>query len=150
MDLRVLKRINKELNDICRNPPPFCSAGPVGEDLFHWQAIIIGPTETPYKDGIFFLAIHFPTYYPHKPPKVNFTTRIYHPNINSNGSIALDILHDCWSPALSISNVLKSICACMTYPNSYISLVPEIAHIYNSDRARYEANAREWARKYAM
>ena len=59
--------------------------------------------DSPYSGGVFFLAIHFPTDYPFKPPKVNFTTRIYHPNINSNGSICLDILRDQWSPALTIS-----------------------------------------------
>lgn len=59
--------------------------------------------DSPYSGGVFFLAIHFPTDYPFKPPKVTFTTRIYHPNINSNGSICLDILRDQWSPALTIS-----------------------------------------------
>lgn len=59
--------------------------------------------DSPYSGGVFFLDIHFPTDYPFKPPKVNFTTRIYHPNINSNGSICLDILRDQWSPALTIS-----------------------------------------------
>src|SRR5580704_15792690 len=59
--------------------------------------------DSPYSGGVFFLSIHFPTDYPFKPPKVNFTTRIYHPNINSNGSICLDILRDQWSPALTIS-----------------------------------------------
>ena len=63
----------------------------------------MGPTDSPYTGGVFFLAIHFPTDYPFKPPKVNFTTRIYHPNINGNGSICLDILRDQWSPALTIS-----------------------------------------------
>jgi len=95
---------NKKANNEChRDPPSSCSAGPMGDDLFHWQATIMGPSESPFQGGVFFLAIHFPTDYPFKPPKVNFTTRIYHPNINSNGSICLDILRDQWSPALTIS-----------------------------------------------
>lgn len=65
-------------------------------------------SDSPYSGGVFFLAIHFPTDYPFKPPKVNFTTRIYHPNINSNGSICLDILRDQWSPALTISKGMPS------------------------------------------
>uniref|UniRef100_A0A3P9P287 E2 ubiquitin-conjugating enzyme n=1 Tax=Poecilia reticulata TaxID=8081 RepID=A0A3P9P287_POERE len=99
----ALKRIQKELNDLQRDPPASCSAGPVGEDMFHWQATITGPNDSPYHGGVFFLSVHFPTDYPFKPPKVAFTTKIYHPNINSNGSICLDILRSQWSPALTIS-----------------------------------------------
>jgi ubiquitin-protein ligase len=124
-------------------------------------------SDSPYSGGVFFLAIHFPTDYPFKPPKVNFTTRIYHPNINSNGSICLDILRDQWSPALTISKgtqhassqnvtplthriVLLSICSMLTDPNPDDPLVPEIAHVYKTDRSRYESTAREWTRKYAI
>lgn len=146
----ALKRINKELTDLGRDPPSSCSAGPIGDDLFHWQATIMGPGDSPYSGGVFFLAIHFPTDYPFKPPKVNFTTRIYHPNINSNGSICLDILRDQWSPALTISKVLLSICSMLTDPNPDDPLVPEIAHVYKTDRSRYESTAREWTRKYAI
>src|SRR6266498_3003253 len=123
----ALKRINKELNDLERDPPSLISADPIGDDLFHWQATIIGPTDSPYSGGVFFLDIHFPTDYPHKPPKINFITRIYHPNINSNGSISLDILRDQWSPALTISKVLLSICSILSDPNPDDPLVPEIA-----------------------
>ena len=63
----------------------------------------MGPPDSPYSGGVFFLNITFPTDYPFKPPKVSFTTKIYHPNINANGSICLDILRDQWSPALTIS-----------------------------------------------
>lgn len=126
----------------------------------------MGPGDSPFQGGVFFLSIHFPTDYPFKPPKVNFTTRIYHPNINSNGSICLDILRDQWSPALTISKgmlqpdrfskrdltllVLLSICSMLTDPNPDDPLVPEIAHVYKTDRARYEATAREWTRKFAI
>lgn len=67
---------------------------------------LIQQPDSPYQGGVFFLTIHFPTDYPFKPPKVAFTTRIYHPNINSNGSICLDILRSQWSPALTISKGL--------------------------------------------
>ena len=101
----ALKRIQRELQELGRDPPANCSAGPVGDDLFHWQATIMGPDDSPYSGGVFFLDIHFPADYPFKPPKVSFTTRIYHCNINSNGGICLDILKDQWSPALTISKV---------------------------------------------
>lgn len=146
----ALKRINKELQDLGRDPPAQCSAGPVGDDLFHWQATIMGPPDSPYQGGVFFLTIHFPTDYPFKPPKVAFTTRIYHPNINSNGSICLDILRSQWSPALTISKVLLSICSLLCDPNPDDPLVPEIARIYKTDREKYNELAREWTRKYAM
>uniref|UniRef100_A0A4W4EJJ1 E2 ubiquitin-conjugating enzyme n=1 Tax=Electrophorus electricus TaxID=8005 RepID=A0A4W4EJJ1_ELEEL len=139
-----------ELQDLQRDPPSQCSAGPMGEDLFHWQATIMGPGDSPYQGGVFFLTIHFPTDYPFKPPKVAFTTKIYHPNINSNGSICLDILRSQWSPALTVSKVLLSICSLLCDPNPDDPLVPDIAHIYKSDKDKYNRLAREWTQKYAM
>ncbi len=131
----ALKRIQKELIDLGKDPPTNCSAGPLDEkDLFHWQATIMGPDDSPYSGGVYFLNIHFPADYPFKPPKVNFTTRIYHPNINANGSICVDILKDQWSPALTIAKVLLSISALLTDANPEDPLVPEIAHIYKADR----------------
>ena len=124
--------------------------GPVGDDLFHWQATIMGPEESPYNGGVFFLDIHFPADYPFKPPKVSFTTRIYHCNINSNGGICLDILKDQWSPALTISKVLLSVCSLLTDPNPDDPLVPEIAQLLKNNVTQHNATAREWTSKYAM
>uniref|UniRef100_A0A0B7B6Q3 E2 ubiquitin-conjugating enzyme n=1 Tax=Arion vulgaris TaxID=1028688 RepID=A0A0B7B6Q3_9EUPU len=146
----AMKRITKELQDLHRDPPANCSAGPVGDDIFHWQATIIGPEDSPYFGGCFNLSIHFPTDYPFKPPKVAFSTKIYHPNINSNGSICLDILRGQWSPALTISKVLLSICSLLTDPNPDDPLVPEIARIYKTDIAKYNETARGWTQRFAM
>ena len=109
----------------------------------------MGPEDSPYAGGVFFLNIHFPPDYPFKPPKVSFTTKIYHPNINANGSICLDILKDQWSPALTISKVLLSISSLLTDPNPDDPLVPEIANIFKNDTAKYNATAKEWTAKYA-
>ena len=147
----ALRRITKELNDIQKDPPTNCSAGPVSqEDMFSWSATIMGPSDSPYQGGVFFLSIKFPSDYPFKPPKLTFQTRIYHPNINSNGSICLDILKDQWSPALTISKVLLSISSLLTDANPDDPFVPEIANLYKSDRKAYEKNASEWTKKYAM
>ncbi|XP_072165712.1 ubiquitin-conjugating enzyme E2 2 [Diadema setosum] len=146
----ALKRISKELRDFDVDPPAQCSAGPVGDDLYNWQATIMGPPNSAYEQGVFFLTITFPPDYPFKPPKVAFTTKIYHPNINSNGSICLDILRSQWSPALTISKVLLSICSLLTDPNPDDPLVPDIARMYKTDRPKYNQYAKEWTQKYAM
>lgn len=145
----ALKRITKEFQDLQKDPPSSCSAGPVGDDMFQWQATITGPEDSPYQGGLFSLRIQFPTDYPFKPPKVSFSTRIYHPNINSNGSICLDILRTQWSPALTIAKVLLSISSMLDEPNPDDPLVPEIARLYQTNRGEYNRLAREWTSKYA-
>ena len=145
----ALRRIEKELKSLTMEPPSNCSAGPVGDDLFTWCATLIGPTGSPYENGIFYLDIKFPGDYPFKPPKVNFTTRIYHPNINNSGGICLDILKDQWSPALTISKVLLSISSLLTDPNPDDPLVPSVAELYKRDKNKYFIVAKKWTLKYA-
>ena len=143
------KRIAKELENFISNPPSNCSAGPEGDDIYNWTGTIMGPNDTPYAGGVFYLNISFPANYPFKPPKVTFVTKIYHPNIDSSGNISLDILKNNWSPALSIAKVLLSICSLLNEPNPDDPLVVEIAKLYKSNRAKFDANAREWTLTYA-
>jgi ubiquitin-conjugating enzyme E2 D/E len=112
--------------------------------------MIVGPSDSPYAGGIFRLSIHFPTDYPFKCPNVKFLTKIYHPNISSSGVICLDILKTAWSPALTVAKVLLSICSLLTDPNPADPLMPEIAHMYTSDRPEYDRKAREYTMTYAQ
>mmetsp|Transcript_69423 Transcript_69423/g.140622 ORF Transcript_69423/g.140622 Transcript_69423/m.140622 type:complete len:151 (-) Transcript_69423:84-536(-) len=146
----ALRRITRELKDLAKDPPSNCSAGPYNpNDIFNWQASIIGPPDSPYEYGVFFLQIQFPSEYPYMPPKIKFDTKIYHPNINSHGGICLDILKGQWSPALTIQKVLLSILSLLTDPNPEDPLVIDIANIYKHDRKSYNKIAAEWTRRYA-
>lgn len=143
------QRIKKEYENFKDDPPSNCSGGPFHDDWFYWTAQIVGPIDSPYEGGIFELNIRFPELYPFKPPKVSFVTRIYHPNINSSGGICLDILKDEWSPALTISKVLLSICSLLTDPNPDDPLVPDIAMLYKKDKEKYRRTAKLWTIQHA-
>lgn len=147
----ALKRITREIEDLKKDPPSNCSAGPIKpDDLYVWSGTIMGPADSPFAGGVYNLTIQFPADYPFKPPKVNFNTKIYHPNINAVGAICLDILKTEWSPALTVAKVLLSIGSLLTDPNPDDPLMPEIAHQYKTNKTEYERIAAEWNRKYAM
>ena len=143
------KRIKKELEELEHDPPSNCSAGPSGDDIYNWDATLMGPAGSVYEGGVFQLSIIFPSNYPFKAPKIKFITRIYHPNINSAGGICLDVLKDQWSPALTISKILLSICSLLDDPNPDDPLVPDIADQYTNNRVIYDMTAREWTVKFA-
>ena len=142
-------RIMKELKALQKEPIPNCSAGPTSNDMTHWQATIFGPEDSPFEGGVFYLDIEFPNDYPFKAPKVSFRTKIYHPNVNSRGTICLDILKNEWTPALTIGKVLLSICSLLTDPNPDDPLDQNITRQYKTDYEEYLRVARSWTEMYA-
>ena len=87
----------------------------VNGNLSHWKAHINGPSDSVYEGGIFQIDIKIQPNYPYVPPKMQFDTKIWHPNMSSQtGAICLDILKDEWTPALSIRTALLSIQALLT------------------------------------
>ncbi|QTR47803.1 ubiquitin-conjugating enzyme [Thiothrix litoralis] len=169
-----LQRIIKDGEDLQTSSGYNISAAPVDETktMFLWGATMIGPDGSPYQGGVFFLKIQFPPNYPSAPPEVRFETKIYHPNIDSNGAISLDILRGNtpiyksdgsidrdamrlqaqrpqWKPALKLHNVLNAIASLLKNPNPDDPLDSEIAQIYKTDRAEYNKLAQEWTKKYA-
>jgi|TARA_B110000444_G_C18786243_1_gene570114 ubiquitin-conjugating enzyme E2 D len=147
--MAAVNRLKKESEDILKNPPGNCNAYPSKENIYSWTAQIYGPSDTAYEGGIFKLNIVYPKDYPFKPPKINFITKVYHPNIDNSGNICLDILKDKWSPALTISKILLSICSLLNEPNPNDPLMLDIAKEFTDNRKLYESTAKTWTQIYA-
>lgn len=145
----ALKRIEKELNELKTRPLTFCKASVDKNNLFNWEVTLIGPTNSVYQNGRFKLLLKFPTNYPFQPPKILFITRIFHPNINSNGEAYLDIENN-WSPAMSASKILCYIHSLLAVPILDKYMNKDIAEVYLIDRQQYNSKAREWVQKYAI
>lgn len=148
------KRIRKEITDmrhsLHQEIPENISAGPISDDnIFEWNATIIGAVGTPYAGGLFKLSINFPSSYPFVPPIVKFKTRIFHPNIHENGDICLDILKYHWSPTYSVVHILLSILSLLSDPNADDPLNPDAAHLYKADVASYNKRVMDYVHDFA-
>ena len=91
------------------DPPAGVSASPVSDNVMTWNAVIIGPSDTPFEDGTFRLVMHFEEQYPNKPPGVKFISQMFHPNVYNTGELCLDILQNRWSPTYDVAAILTSI-----------------------------------------
>ncbi|CAH8468088.1 unnamed protein product [Heterobilharzia americana] len=80
---------------------------------------------------------------------VHFKSKSMSTSLKSQGIICLDILKDNWSPALTISKVLLSICSLLTDCNPADPLVGSIASQYMHNRSEHDRIARLWTQKYA-
>ena len=99
--------------------PSGVSASPSSEDnLFQWNATVIGPDESPWEGGIYTLRLQFPDQYPDKPPRVRFITEMFHPNIFADGSLCLDIIQDKWKPIYTVASILSSVQSLLCDPNT--------------------------------
>ncbi|XP_041447739.1 ubiquitin-conjugating enzyme E2-22 kDa-like [Drosophila obscura] len=111
---------------------------------------ISGPPDTPYEGGKFMLEIKVPETYPFRPPKVRFTTRIWHPNISSvTGAICLDILGDNWAAAMTLRTVLLSLQALLSAAEPDDPQDAVVAHQFKDNYDQFLLTAKHWTSAYA-
>lgn len=147
-------RIQRELDKIHRNPPPGISVTPKNDDIRNLEATILGPENTPYEEGTFYAQVTLPPNYPFAPPSIKFSTRVYHPNIDDQGRICLDLLKlppkGTWNPTMTIEGLLIAVRMLLECPNPTDPLMGDIAQEYIRDRKVFEQNAKEHTKIYAV
>ena len=151
------KRLLAEYREMVRNPPVGITAGPIHEEtsLYEWEALIVGPEGTCFENGCFHAKLSFPADYPLNPPKMVFTTPIWHPNIYEDGKVCISILHapgedafgyekseERWSPVQSIEKILISVMSMLSAPNDESPANIDAAKMWREDRQAYEEKVR--------
>eukprot|EP01126_Amoeba_proteus_P003672 TRINITY_DN11221_c0_g1_i1.p1 TRINITY_DN11221_c0_g1~~TRINITY_DN11221_c0_g1_i1.p1 ORF type:complete len:171 (-),score=20.91 TRINITY_DN11221_c0_g1_i1:300-812(-) len=128
----VTKRLQSELMSLMMSGLTDISAFPDGDNLFKWTATVKGVSGTVYEGLIFKLSIEFPTTYPYKAPVVKFETPCFHPNVDQQGFICLDILKDKWTAVYNVQTVLLSIQSLLGEPNNESPLNPYAAALWSN------------------
>ncbi|KAJ6546530.1 ubiquitin-conjugating enzyme/RWD-like protein [Mycena vulgaris] len=149
MTSTALRRIQKELTDINKNPLEGITVDTKEENLFEWKCSIKAASDSPYKHGTFHFTLTLPQNFPFKAPTVTFTTKIYHPGINDEGSICVPVLRDEWKPSVTLSSVLAIIQEKVNNPSPDDPFEPEIAALLKNDKAKFLATAKEHTKKHA-
>jgi ubiquitin-conjugating enzyme E2 C len=87
------------------------------DNLYTWTAIITGPLGSLYESLKYKVLITFPPTYPYDPPIVGFITPCFHPNVDREGKICLDVLKKEWKSDYNVYTVLTSLVQLLVEPN---------------------------------
>ncbi|CAH2003478.1 unnamed protein product [Acanthoscelides obtectus] len=136
-----------------KNPPPGICIFAKDDKLSLLESKIKGPEGSPYEAGIFTLEIQIPERYPFAPPSIKFTNKVYHPNVDENGRICLDLLKmppsGGWKPTIGIEGLLIAVRMLLESPNPDDPLMSDIACEYKQNIKEFIRKAKEWTEKHA-
>lgn len=151
----------KQLRDLNKNPVEGFSAGLVDDsNIFEWEIMIIGPTDTPYEGGFFKARMTFPREYPNLPPKLTFTSKFYHPNVYDDGRVCISILHppgddqmsgessgERWLPIHTVESILISVISMISSPNADSPANVDAAKVFREDPAAFRKEVARCVRR---
>ena len=154
-----LDRIRKEFNDLVGEPLTYCGIVVSlfdDNDITNWKVSMLGPKDTSYEGGLFYLSVHFPRDYPKKGPEVCFITPIYHLNVNPKaiqdgiplGHLSSYTLH-MWKEKFTMREVLVDIFALFYSYAPYDPYGFDIVKEFLHNNALYEEKARKFTKQYA-
>lgn len=173
------KRLREEFKRMLKVFPPRTSPIKwqiVNNDLHHYKAWIKGKHSTPYEGGIWEITVDLPSEYPFRPPIINFTTPIWHPNIavgktkwKWGSNVCLSLVNwnnqgklGGWKETITLPSVFEHIDMMLDvyqtvgdadFPEYLVDpkdpFNPEAGEEMQKDFEKYWQNATEWTTEYA-
>merc|ERR1712242_428034 len=147
--MAATRRLQKELQDIrTAGLKSFRDIVVDESNILQWQGLLV-PDAPPFNKGAFRIEIVFPAEYPFKPPKINFKTKIYHPNVDEKGQICLPIISvENWKPATKTDQVIQALVALINEPEPDHPLRGDLAEEYRKDKKKFMKNAEDYTKKH--
>ncbi|KAH0575141.1 Ubiquitin-conjugating enzyme E2 [Spironucleus salmonicida] len=159
MSSRAQRHLLREYQQLQRDPIPGISVGLLNDSLFSWKILIQGPPDSPFESGLFRAILTFPDDYPDKPPKLKFTSSVFHPNVFTDGAVCISILHapgddpnayedrsERWLPVHSASSVIVSVQSMLAEPNCESPANVDAAKIFRNDQVEYKKRVKKCVR----
>ena len=115
---------------------------PNPDDILNFT-LTIQPDEGMYKGGIFLFTFTINQNFPHDPPKVKCKQKIYHPNIDLEGNVCLNILREDWKPVLNLNAVIVGMQFLFLEPNAADPLNKVAAEDLKSGRDGFRRRVRD-------
>jgi len=121
-----------------------------GDNLFKWSVVFHGPVGSPYEGGTWLVEINFPSDYPWKPPKIRFSTKIFHPNVSEKGEVCDKAYSEGWVPKSTIAAaVIPFIENLLAEPDSGGTMNAQASKMLSEDPKAFNIKAKEWTENYA-
>lgn len=154
--------LRRQLIELSKNPPEGVSVGLTEEEnIFKWEVMLIGPPETLYEGGFFKARLLFPPDFPNQPPKMVFTSTMWHPNVYPDGTVCISILHppgedkfneqesadERWRPILGVEAILLSVISMLSDPNDDSPANIDAAVQWRSDKDGFKKRCRQVVRR---
>uniref|UniRef100_A0A6N2LKB7 UBC core domain-containing protein n=1 Tax=Salix viminalis TaxID=40686 RepID=A0A6N2LKB7_SALVM len=134
-------RLHKDISEL--NLPKSCTMTfPNGKDDLMSFEVSIRPDEGYYLGGTFLFSFQVSPIYPHEAPKVKCKTKVYHPNIDLEGNVCLNILREDWKPVLNINTIIYGLYHLFTEPNYEDPLNHDAAAVLRDNPKMFESNVR--------
>jgi len=111
-------------------------------DLLNFT-LTITPDEGMYTGGAFKFSFNINTNYPHDPPKVKCLQKIYHPNVDLEGNVCLNILREDWKPVLNLNSVMVGLQYLFLEPNADDPLNKDAAAEMSKTREQFAKNVKQ-------
>lgn len=133
-------RVQKDISELSLGPT-MKTDFPDPDDILNFT-LTIEPDEGLYRGGRFTFDFKINQNFPHEPPKVTCKEKIYHPNIDLEGKVCLNILREDWKPVLNLNAVIVGLQFLFLEPNASDPLNKEAAEDLRGNREGFRRNVR--------